>query len=261
VKLTRNLTLTSPLMRGEDVRMVQEALDVPVDGEFGPVTAGAAKLRKYELGMQDSQVRASVTTGEWPFISGERQPGAFMKANQLLRKPKPSDSALAADRMKDWYTLLYRETPSGSNRVEPLAKLAKATGLSDWYQRMGWPWCAFAVFLAGRAVNHKDGPQKDGFAGRFNALYVPDILTRAEHGQFGMRVVPDKDAKPGDLVVFNWDGGVPDHIGRFLSFGPMGLVSVEGNTSYDASGSQSNGGAVAIRNRAWRNVQAIIREG
>lgn len=259
--LKRNLVLTSPYMKGDDVLMVQEALGVFQDGVFGPETAGAAKQRKYELGMKDSQVRANLTTGEWPYISGEKKPGAFMLMNQAKRTPVPQPTPVrAVDRMLTWAEKGYKEAPAGSNVVTPLASLAGATGLSSWYQDMGWPWCAFAVFLAARAEDPKVGAQAAGFAGKFNVLYVPNILTQAEDGLHGLRVVPRKEVQRGDLLVFNWDGGVPDHIGRFVTHGVNGPATVEGNTSYSDSGSQSNGGAVARRERRWSQVQAVIRE-
>ena len=153
------------------------------------------------------------------------------------------------------------ESPSGSNRVPQLAELARHTGLSQWYQGMGWPWCAFSAFLAARAEGLRVGPQAAGFGGKFNVLYVPDILARARMGQFGLRVVSFGSARKGDLVLFDWDGDhVPDHIGRFIAVTPSGLTTVEGNTSVDSAGSQSNGGAVAVRQRMWSNVIATIRE-
>lgn len=261
--LKRNLVLTSPYMSGDDVRDVQDLLNVKVDGEFGPITAGAAKQWKYEFGMKDSQVKPNLTTGEYPYLAGHEVAGPFMLLNRKRRKTTVVDTRTVAekatDRMVHWASKGYKETVN--NVVPELSKLASSTGLSWWYTKMGWPWCAFAVFLAARAEGLRVGPQKLGFEGKFNVLYCPDILATARRGEDGLRVVGRKDVRKGDLVLFDFQGdGVVDHIGRYVSAGPNGLVTVEGNTSYDDGGSQANGGAVAVRNRSWSQVTAIVRE-
>lgn len=68
-----------------------------------------------------------------------------------------------------------------------------------------------------------------------------------------------KDAKAGDLVIFDWDGdGSPDHIGFVEKNKGSYIQTIEGNTSSGSSGSQSNGGVVARRTRNWSTVLAII---
>ena len=78
-------------------------------------------------------------------------------------------------------------------------------------------------------------------------------------GRYGMRVVSWDNAKPGDFVTFNWDGGVPDHIGMLVERYSDSAKCVEGNTSPTNAGSQSNGGGVYVRNRDRSQIQAIIR--
>ena len=65
---------------------------------------------------------------------------------------------------------------------------------------------------------------------------------------------------PGDIAIFNWDGGVPDHIGiveKYLGGGQF--QSVEGNTSL---GNNSNGGEVMRRVRYLSQVDGFgsVRE-
>ena len=73
-----------------------------------------------------------------------------------------------------------------------------------------------------------------------------------------------RDARPGDVVLFRWDGNVndfsySDHVGIVELNRGSYIQTIEGNTSSGTSGSQSNGGGVYRRTRSWENVQMIIR--
>ena len=64
------------------------------------------------------------------------------------------------------------------------------------------------------------------------------------------------DYRPGDLVMMNFSGkSTPQHIGIVESIDGDTLTTIEGNTSFDDKGSQSNGGAVA---RKQRNLKYIV---
>ena len=67
-------------------------------------------------------------------------------------------------------------------------------------------------------------------------------------------------AQPGDVILFDWGGdGVCDHVGVVeKNFGSY-VQTIEGNTSSGSSGSQSNGGGVYRRTRAWSTVKAVVR--
>jgi cell wall-associated NlpC family hydrolase len=57
----------------------------------------------------------------------------------------------------------------------------------------------------------------------------------------------EDDAQPGDLAIFNWDGGIADHVGIVIR--PLTgdrFATVEGNTG---TGSDSDGGEVMRRER------------
>ena len=63
------------------------------------------------------------------------------------------------------------------------------------------------------------------------------------------------DAEPGDIVIFNWDGGGTDHVGFVeKNLGGGTLQTIEGNTSSGAYGSQSAGNGV------WRRVRSECME-
>ena len=58
------------------------------------------------------------------------------------------------------------------------------------------------------------------------------------------------DAEPGDVVIFDWDGGGTDHVGFVeKNLGGGTLQTIEGNTSSGSYGSQSAGNGV------WRRVR------
>jgi cell wall-associated NlpC family hydrolase len=59
------------------------------------------------------------------------------------------------------------------------------------------------------------------------------------------------EPRAGDLVIYDWDGGVPDHAGIVIGLAGDVLHTVEGNTGI---GSDANGGEVMRRQR--RRAQA-----
>jgi peptidoglycan hydrolase-like protein with peptidoglycan-binding domain len=72
------------------------------------------------------------------------------------------------------------------------------------------------------------------------------------------------DARPGDVVFFDWQGGQSaggtDHVGFVESVLPDGRIqTIEGNTSGDSNGSQSDGGGVWRRVRSRGNIVGFGR--
>lgn len=69
-----------------------------------------------------------------------------------------------------------------------------------------------------------------------------------------------KDARAGDLVIFDWSGKATatNHIGFVEKNLGSYIQTIEGNTSSGDSGSQDNGGGVYRRTRAWKYVTAVI---
>jgi hypothetical protein len=109
------------------------------------------------------------------------------------------------------------ESPPGSNR----------TMFGRWYGVDGVPWCAIFAsycFDVGAGVVLCRGWHGAGVSTR-GVAYVP---TLAAWLQATGRVV---DApQPGDLVVFDWDGGVPDHAGIVVwRLAGERIETVEGN--------------------------------
>jgi hypothetical protein len=253
----RTLTLTTPYTEGRDVVLVQRALGVADDGFYGPVTASAAAQWKYDAGYLVADCVPTLDpTDQARLLGVEPLPEPFVR--RAGRRARSIESGrrvpeLAAAEMERWVGL--RERPTGSEYVPELSALAADLGLAEWYVRMGWPWCAFAVFLA--ALRHGGRTAAAGLRrGAFNALYCPTVLAEAQLGRHGMRVVPASQARRGDLVLFDWGpGGDPaDHIGRLVAPPADGLAAtVDGNSG---EGSRF----VALRERPLALVRAFVRD-
>ena len=255
-RISRTLQLASPYMSGPDVARAQRVLGVPDDGEYGPVSASAAAEWKRRAGYPDELVTNSLDIEDQRYLLGKRRlPSAYAaraRAREVALDQAGDLPARAAAIMEGWADAGVREQPDGSNKVPPLQRLARQLDLADYYTNMGYPWCAFAVFLA--ALKAGGGSAEQGLRrGAFNALYCPEILAQAEAGRFGMRVVPPSKAERGDIVLFDYapDGPRAEHVGRVTRAPQGGIVlTVEGNSSQ----------AVARRERPLGQVRAFVRD-
>lgn len=271
----RTLRLASPLMRGNDVRRAQVALirggylpSGANDGVYGPVSANAAKRAKWDLGYARKNVDEAFGSVLLAYLEGRRKQTRAMRVRARARRRKPQDSTVgqkAAAEMTRWAQNGWKEYPAGSNYVPQLAQLGRDLKVSTYYSNMRYPWCAYATFLA--ALKHGSRSAKDGFAGRYNVLYTPSIRQAAAAGKYGMRAVSRSSIRRGTFVLMDFggsNGSEVDHIeialgkpgeivvaaGKRWDPGKDRVVCAGGNTSLEGqSGSQSNGGACAIRLR------------
>lgn len=213
-----------------DVAQVQRLLGVPADGELGPATAAAMAAWKRSRGLRGLELTAA--------------------DHRRLLADVPLQ---AVCQMERWVGL--HEQPRGSNRVPELVRLAARFGVPPSLERMGYPWCAFAVFLA--ALVHGGESAARGLrGGEFNAVYTPAILAAAKAGACGLRIVPAARAFRGDLVLFDWDlrhGDPVEHVGRLVEI-PVDerVLTVDGNAGGD--------GLVARRARENGSVRAFVRD-
>lgn len=125
---------------------------------------------------------------------------------------------------------------------------ASLTG-EDYYAENGVAYCAMFVSW----VFHQARVACAGLPG----AYCPAMLEEARRAG---AAVPKSDARPGDVVYFDWQlDEETDHVGIVVANYGTFLETIEGNTSTGASGFQSNGGVVARRQRNLHNVCAIVR--
>lgn len=133
------------------------------------------------------------------------------------------------------------ESPSGSNR-QPFAAIAG--------HKNGLAWCMSTQVAAAKSV---EVPLPDSASTR---IVWHELVTegRSHTGR----------PRRGDLVFYDWPGGntPTDHVGWVASVGSDGLtmITYEGNTSQDDSGSQTNGGGLFQRHRSTTaNVRGFAR--
>ena len=136
----------------------------------------------------------------------------------------------------------------------------RETGNNDtifgrWFGLNFQPWCAMFVskcFEEGGATALIAGAQtKKGFASCDAGLKY--------FSKKGL-LVPVGQAEEGDIVFFQFDDDAqPDHVGIVVKNDGKNLYCLEGNTSGDGKGSQSNGDGVFKKKRPYSLVMAVVR--
>jgi hypothetical protein len=243
----RTLKLTSPLMRGDDVRQLQTELKKDhylqgeVDGVYGPDTARAVHRAKYWLGYRVPDKTASTLLMTYlkgapltPAMAVRKERRKRLKAEQPIRLRMMAEA-------RKWKGT--KESPAGSNRVL----------FSNWYGLTG-PWCAMFTTYCGVKVGSNTFIKGKRWA------YVPFMVNDARAGRNGLAVT--FGPLVGDLVTYDWQGdGIADHVGFFdgwLDTARTQFKALEGNTGI---GNDSNGGQVMERDRNRRNVVCFIHVG
>lgn len=123
-----------------------------------------------------------------------------------------------------------------------------------WYGSNGTAWCAafvsYVLNKAGYGATIKGAQTAKGF----NSCGAGIKFFKAKKAWF-----PVSEAKPGDLVFFDWDhDGEQDHVGIITFNDPAKKIvhTIEGNTS---SASQSNGGTVQAKTRNYSVIMGVGR--
>lgn len=256
------IALTSPHARGKVVKDIQFLLQGhgpkfkhafyrgARDGEYGPATANAVRKAKWALGYPKSRVNGTVGERFVKIMQGKQALTPLMRLRRRKRLAAARKAAAAGGLNAKVQGLAGHfvgtvESPRGSN----------SQMFGRWYGLDRQPWCAIFVSYV---LTH---------SGRsFRYSYVPTVAADARAGRNRLRAIPysavQAALKAGHPVVacFDWPGespGTPDHIG-FVSHVIDGssFATIEGNTSL---GNQSNGGAVMLRKRNRRDVQAFVR--
>lgn len=131
------------------------------------------------------------------------------------------------------------------------------TVFGKWYGLNHQPWCAMSAskvfFDAGKIASVAPKSKTKGFASCDEWLkYL------AKNNQ----IVPVGQAKPGDLVFYQFDAdAAPDHVGIVKAHNTRlkYMYIYEGNTSADKKGSQSNGDGYYLKKRDYKNIMAVAR--
>lgn len=128
------------------------------------------------------------------------------------------------------------------------------TKYGKWYGLNNQPWCAMFVswvFYKAGALRLVTASTKKGFASCDAGL-----KWFAKRNQ----LVPVGEAQPGDIAFFQFDTDAqPDHVGIVVKNKRGHLYCIEGNTSPNKKGSQSNGGGVYRKKRPYSLVMAVAR--
>jgi hypothetical protein len=228
----RLLLVTSPLLEGDDVRAVQRRLATlgfdpgPIDGVYGPATERAVRAFQSSTGL--------VADG----VVGPKTRASLAHAHPRPGEPGGQIGRRALSEARRW--LGTAEDPPGSNR----------TPFGAWFGLDGVPWCNIFVsycFAVGAGTTIAAGFHGAGCSAR-GCAYVPttEAWLRAT-GMWLGRVPP----LPGDLAIYNWDGGPPDHIGIVEHTDGATFAAIEGNA----------GGLVARRKRSLGEVEGFGRVG
>jgi len=131
------------------------------------------------------------------------------------------------------------------------------TIFGKWFGLNHQPWCAMFVsycFNEAGLVNLVAAQGPKGFAA-CNA----GVRWFAKNNQ----LVAPGQAQPGDIVFFNFDEDptTTEHVG--IVYVPQHdkkqLVTFEGNTAADGSGSQSNGDGAYKKTRKYEKIMAVAR--
>jgi cell wall-associated NlpC family hydrolase len=245
-----DLHLTSPMMKSDAVKQVQLKLQSlgydpgPADGQYGPATAAAVRAfqKRHKLvadGYVGSKTRAALRAATTKKIVKQ-----VAQARPKTTSVSPGELALA-EAIK---YIGIKEKPMNSNRTQ----------FGKWFGVDGVPWCNIFVSYCFKNAAEKVIGRGGRGAGIYSngCTYVPTTEGWLRStGQWVGRSEP----KPGDIAIFNWDGGVPDHIGiveKYLGGGRFSCI--EGNTSV---GNDSNGGQVMRRERRLTQVDGFGRIG
>jgi len=128
---------------------------------------------------------------------------------------------------------------------------ANASKYGQWYGMDHVSWCAEFVSWCAEQNGSFSFERGHRYA------YCPYIVADARAGRNGLKAVSAIEAKRGCIALYDWDGdGIADHIGLIVQ-GPgrgQSFYTIEGNTSSNMLGPQSNGDGVYQRTRYVANV-------
>lgn len=247
------------MTKGPEVKALQSALKEnqygsfykdKVDGIFGTYTSNAVKSAKFWLGYPENEIKGFAADPLMDYLTGKKQLPLIYGARRRVRlkdaEKKAAEQTLGEKALASAITHIgTKESPANSNIVM----------FSKWYGLIG-PWCAMFV-----TYNYQVGAGSKAFnpkAARW--AYCPFMVSDARAGRNGLKEVSAANVRPGDIVLFDWQGdGVSDHVGIFEKWSDgkkNKFTCIEGNTSLN---NNSNGGQVMRRDRTKKEVICFAR--
>jgi len=256
--MAAELHVTSPFMSGPAVLDVQKRLTAlgyapgALDSAYGPTVAAAVKAFQRDRKLTADGVVGPLTLAALrakPAKTPTAQaPAAPSAAAATPRRRLQGRGSLGEQALVEAITHLgVKEKPAGSNK----------TSFGEWFGVNGVPWCNVFVsycFQVGGSYTICKGFKGAGAYPGKGSTYVPTTEAWLQAAGFW---VGRTEPRPGDIAIFNWDGGRPDHIGIVEEYlGNGEFHAIEGNT---AAGNDSNGGEVMRRLRNLAQVNGFGR--
>lgn len=253
----RAFHLTSPEMRGQDVRAFQRVLNERLahyksrrrlveDGIYGPATASAVAGVAYAMGLEHFEATLPVQRIiEHPRL---RHPLDMYREHERAKaRSEHHGGTLGAIVQNALKYVGVTERPPESNWGEPYP----ATWEKHFGFTTGVSWCGcFAgsmVLLAGGHITPR-------------VAFCPYIEAdaRSRTGGFDLwRENHNEGVNPGWLVLYNWNGGSePEHVGIVKEIHPDHVVAIEGNTG---GVNPAAGGMVAVESRTYNFTVGYAR--
>ena len=240
----RTLILTTPPMKGEDVKKAQKALKaygltIGKSGVYDEQTARSTSAAKYRLGYRDANINKAYDGRLHSYLTyGKQTPLMKRRAAKRMEKRPLRDAALEIAKQY----IGVKEMPANSNEVM----------FSHWYGIIG-PWCAMFVTYCYSQAGAKH------FKKGVRWAYCPFLLSDARKQNYGLNLITKDKVQAGDIVLFDWKGdGIADHVGLVVDPPNKSgnFKTIEGNTSIS---NDSNGGQVMYRDRNTSNVIGFVR--
>ena len=233
------LHVTTPLQQSPKVLDVQQKLFLlgffsgVCDSVYDGATETAVRAFQPSRGLTCDGIVGPITMGTLLSAS----PGDAVSA--------PSGLQALAEAVKH---LGLKENPPTSNK----------TMFGVWYGHDGLKWCSIFVSYCFAVGAHKlicDNFSGSGVKAGKGCAYVPTVCNWLKvTGQWLGKI---SHPQPGDIVIFNFKGIEPDHIGIVdKDLGNGTYFTIEGNTSLS---SDSDGGEVARRTRKLSQIEGFGR--
>lgn len=236
---------------GDAIKNIQQRLKdlgypLAVDGEFGGETKLAVTLFQKINGVGQTGEVGPQTWGVLMGPNAKKYEKPDSKNSKEIME-KAADIALVEAKKKLSWTGLNCEAE------KYLAPFRKALGAPSG--RFAWCSC-FVVYC----IREAGGDVPTVIPGtNLTWAYVPAGMDYAKKNGWWFPA-SDKNFNPrkGDLVLFDWDGGEPDHIGMVIDYKPgeAYVECAEGNTSPE---NETNGNKTALKKRHWSLIKGFVR--